>query len=133
MDIVLPLPHAAFRGEKYYPGGDERLPSGRHPLTGLTLGLGLLVLSPPAARQRRGLYKKKPRPFQSPSRLGRKEIFDVSTLFLSAILLLLAGRSVVLILLYFERGLIPERIQRRESLEFFFSFSSFIFASRSCS
>lgn len=134
MDLVLPLPHAAFGGEKYYPGGDKRLPKGRHPLTGLMLELGLLFLSPPARRQRRGLYKKRTRPFQSPPGLGRKEVFGVSTLFLSAIFLVLAGRSVVPILLYFQWDLILERIQRRESLGFiFFSFSSFIFASRSCS
>lgn len=62
--------------------------------------------------------------FQSPpGDLGRK-IFDVGTLFLRAVFLFLTGSSVVLIQQYFKRNLIPERIQRRESLghHFFLSF-----------
>lgn len=77
MDLVFPLPQAAFRGEKYYPGGDKKLPDLWHPRTGLTLELGMLFFLPPAPseRQQRGLYRKKnptkqqqktTQPFQSP-------------------------------------------------------------------
>lgn len=44
MDLV--FPHAGIRGQKYYPGGDKRLPNGRHPRTGLRLDLGLHFLFP---------------------------------------------------------------------------------------
>lgn len=87
------------------------------------LSWGSSFSPPPARRQRRGLYKKRTRPFQSPPGLGRKEVFGVSTLFLSAIFLVLAGRSVVPNLLYFQWDLILERIQRRESLGLFFFLS----------
>lgn len=113
MHLVFPLPQAAFRGKKYYPGGDKKLPDVWHPRTGLTLELGMLFfLSPaPSARQQRGFYRKKSnqqtkkKPQTNPALpvtpgLGRK-IFDVGTLFLSAVFLFLSGRSVVLILLYF--------------------------------